>query len=163
MKTGLTKFGQWQKANRMIDNLERDIEFASKQYLMQVGIKGRDTAVEHIQKQDLNWKPLTSRYKAYKEKKKLSNKILISDSTYWQNITTFTEKDKAYIGVKRDVKDKDGNQIANIAKVLEYGSVSRNIPARPLWSPVMMEMKKWIRENKFVLFLAKYINKKYGI
>ena len=158
----MTLFG-FREASRMINNLAHDIEIIQMEGMRQIGLEAEKTAVEYLQKQDLGCKPLSERYKALKKRKGLSEKTLIATSTYFQSITSWTTKQAIYVGVKRNVKNKDGEEVANIAKVHEYGSVKRNIPARPLWKPTLVEMQgRLAKRTPFVTAMFKYVKRKYG-
>lgn len=82
-----------------------------------------------------------------------SNKTLIRTSTYMQSITSWAFGNTAYTGVKKTAVHKEPGQkdviLADIAMVHEYGSIARNIPARPLWGPVDKEIKAWVAETNY--------------
>jgi hypothetical protein len=63
----------------------------------------------------------------------------------------------ALIGVKRSVMAKDGTtELANIAAIHEFGAMSVNIRARPLWRPSLDEGMIWqvAYNNPAEIFLA---------
>jgi hypothetical protein len=68
-------------------------------------------------------------------------------SSYFQGITAWVEGNTALAGIKRGTSHPDGGFIDVIAKVHEFGSVARNIPARPLWQPTFAETMKWTVKN----------------
>lgn len=172
----MQKFG-FDVVNNAINNLSRDIQKINLIEMQRIGLQAEKKAVMHLRNQDLNWKPLSERYKKRKtgersrtrkdggqgkRLKKLSDKILIATSSYLQAITSWATKDVAYVGVKRGVKNADGQEIGNIAKIHEYGSIARNIPARPLWKPVYDEMQKEIRNRpSFGARFVEYFKNKY--
>ena len=103
------------------------------------GLKAERIAKLHISKQDLNWRALKPKYKASKIMAKLSQNILVATSSYFGSITSYVEDETAYAGVKKEAKNKEGDVLADIAKVHEYGSETMQIPARPLWKPTFEE------------------------
>ena len=96
--------------------------------------------------QDLGWVALQPETMAAKLRKGYSNNILVASSDYFQAITSFAPKgtDVVYAGIKKSAKNSEGSDIADIAKVHEYGSLTGNIPARPLWGPTLKEVLKWL-------------------
>lgn len=166
-----TKTGDWAKASKVFKDLERKGKVAARKTLMQVGLKGEQIVVDHLQKQDLGWQALSPRYRLEKmkttskkvrktkkglddkryKKGNVSEKILIRTSTYFSSITTFTKDSIAYVGVPKGkvYESAEGKriEIANIAAVHEFGSAARNIPARPLFKPSREELKRWCSNN----------------
>lgn len=162
---GFRKFGFGAVGN-MINNLRNDIENIQHEELRQLGLKAEQKAVLHLRNQDLNWQRLSDVYlrrKNNKKGKRLSEKTLIATGSYLQSITSWATKDAVFVGVKRNVKNNEGEDIANIAMIHEYGSTARNIPARPLWGPVMNEMQGdgALRINLTTAFL-RYFKRKYN-
>lgn len=157
------KFGNWNLAGRFINNLKSDIEESNRVTLQRISIKARDTAVKHLRNQDLGWVSLAPETRRRKQNKGLSEKTLIATSSYFQSITAFSTSTHAYAGVKKTAKNKDGEIIADIAKVHEYGSKTRNIPARPLWRPTYKETVRYIRSSG--IFAKAFLDrrkKRYG-
>ena len=136
----------------LTSNLSGGIKKSLEKSLKQVGLKGEQIAIKHLQAQDLGWKPLSAAYKKRKEKQGHSNKILIRTGTLMQNIKSeVVSKHEVFVGVNRQAKDAEGNSIADIATIMEYGSVAMNIPARPLWKPTHDELLEWIKQENIFL------------
>lgn len=158
----MRRVGQWDVANALTSNLKRDLKRARDISLKRFVLIGEKIVLGHMAKQDLNWEPLSDKYKSWKEKKGYSNKILIRTSTYFQAITGWVNDGTALIGVKRNVQNEEGEEIANIAKIHEYGSDARNIQARPLWGPSWKEARtEWFKadtpiQTYFRLFTSQY-------
>lgn len=140
--------GDWKAVEALVNSLKAEIVEANNQALAQAALKGEGIAKEHISKQDLNWTPLKAATVSAKVKKGQSENILVATSTYFQSITSWHTKGKAYVGIKKQVVEEDGALVADIARTLEYGSVTRNIPERPLWQPTMKEVIKWMQDGK---------------
>lgn len=151
--SGMKKVGNWKGVNNVISTLANDLDDSCRKSAMQFGLIAEGIAKEHISKQDLPWPALSEDYVEDKKDAGLSENILVSTSTYFQSITSWAEKQKGYIGfagVKKRVLNKDGEEVADIAKTHEYGTsiAGRNknvtIPARPLWQPTIQEaFTKW--------------------
>ena len=148
--------GKWNLVNAITKNLEKVGNEAMKEGLMKVGLFAEGKAKSHISKQDLNWKPLNQDYKRRKERDGFSTNTLVKTSAYFQAITSYVQGKNAYIGVKKVARDKEGNEIANIAAVHEFGSSKQGIPARPLWQPTIKETATWMGDN----YMGKLILKK---
>lgn len=155
----ISMIGDWDRVRRIAQNINNDMEDAASKSLKQIGLVAEKISKQHISRQDLKWEPLKSSYKKRKRKQGYSTKTLVRTSTYFQAITSFTTGNSAHAGVKRSAKSKEGEELANIARVHEFGSPSRNIPARPLWRPTFQETKQWISEKKpFLTELMKKSN-----
>jgi hypothetical protein len=114
-----------------------------------VGQKLKAASQGHIQNQDLGWDALNESYLKWKIKEGYSNNIYIMTSSYIQAITYQYSPTyyTLFVGVLRtSTHPLTGDSIANIAEILEYGSVSgdRVIPPRPLWTPTLEENKRSI-------------------
>lgn len=151
---GVQKFGDWDLVTNLAKNMSADTLRANKISLAQIAARAEASAVKHIRDQDLKWAPLDPKYMERKKKKGFSTKTMIRTSSYMQAVTSKVNDQgtQSFAGVTRKAKNKEGEQIADIAKTMEYGSVVQGIPARPLWKPVFSEMKKYLAQSK--LFAA---------
>lgn len=139
----IEKIGDWSKMHIIANNLQNNMHKAHVTCLKRWGLMAEKIAVTHINKQDLTWTPLNADYLKWKVKKGYSDNILVMTSTYFQSITSIVKGNTAYAGVKKQVKDKHGNIVADIARTHEFGSRSGNIPKRPLWVPTFKETMLW--------------------
>ncbi len=113
-----------------------------------LALKGEALAKQHIQGQDLGWVALSPKTVAAKARAGYSNLIYVATSTYFQSITSWNDGTTAYIGTRRGTVTDKGGDLGIVAATLEFGSPSRNIPARPLWQPVGKELEEWCpKEN----------------
>jgi len=142
------KFGDWDIAVSTSSEMSATIDRSLRGTLRFVALKAERMAVKFVEDQSLQWEPLSRQYMDRKAREGLSNKILIATSTYFQSITSKAEGFVAVAGVFKQVKTKDGESVANIAQVLEFGSIARNIPPRPLWTIVFKEMHKWLKDSQ---------------
>jgi len=158
MASGMKKTGNWLKVNRIVVNLANDINSGTRKALTDTGLKAEKIAVKHIKNQDLEWEALDKDYKKRKDNKatenlkpskknkEVSTKTLIATSDYFNSITSYRDGDTAFAGVKKDVENKDGTKITDIAAVHEFGT--DNIPKRELWKPTFEETLKWMIDTK---------------
>lgn len=137
------KTGDWAKVKYLVANIGREMQNARTICLMRWGLKAEGLAKTHISTQDLGWAPLKPATIANKIRQGYSENILVETSTYFQSITSWADTNTVYAGVRREVRYKDGEVIADIAKIHEYGSHSGDIPARPLWEPTFEETMQW--------------------
>jgi hypothetical protein len=118
------------------DNMKALTEHAHKRIL------------EHIDKQDLGWKPLKENYKNRKIRIGHDERIWVATGLLKDSIEVMqlTDENLWFVGIPSGKKypDKDV-EIALVASVLEYGSPSRNIPPRPLFRTTRIEIRREIK------------------
>lgn len=137
------KTGDWNKALRTMKNLRSVIERIRRDALQALGEKGMEIVIGHLMAQDLNWEPLSDEYKQQKAARGDSTDMLIASRSYVDSIATGGDDSSVWIGVPEGARNEAGEELALIAAVHEYGSMSRNIPDRPLWSPALQELLDW--------------------
>ncbi len=133
--------GDWDKIIKSLDGAGHMVMEGARLGLHQGALLLEKAIVGHLQNQDLGWQALNAAYKAWKERKKLSNQIGIATATMMNSITTVVMKDgdEIFVGANRQKKRADGEDPVLIAEVFEYGSVKRNIIARPLMRPSFVQ------------------------
>lgn len=137
----MQKVGDWKKVEMLIGNLAKEMENARQVSLKRWALKAEALAKQHMSKQDLGWTALAPKTLAAKVRKKQSTLILIATSDYFQAITSWVKDNIAYAGVKKEAKNEDGDLVADIARIHEFGA--GNTPARPLWTPAFEETLAW--------------------
>ena len=163
-KGTFVRFGDWNKALALSKSMPEAIDHSLKQTMAKVTVKAERMAVKFMSDQSLKWPPLSKQYMNKKAREKLSNKILIATSTYFQSITSKVEGYNGLTGVFKQVKTKDGQNVADIAKIHEYGSIMRNIPPRRLWSVVFKDMNSWLKSsNIFSVEAMNEIRRRGGV
>lgn len=143
----LEKTGDWDKVTKLIENLQEEMIKSQMIALKRWGLLAEGLAVRHISRQDLGWVPLKASTLTGKIRSGYSEDILVRTSTYFQSITSYVKDEVVYAGVRKTAKGSDGEVIADIAAVHEFGSQSANIPARPLWQPTFEETVKRITKD----------------
>jgi len=166
----IEKVGRWDVAGLFTRNLKKDIPEELKVVSRQIGLEAEALVKKYIVSQQgfsdskYKWSKLSDAYVAYKKRKKLSNKTLIATSSMVQSITSVAMYPKVFIGVKRGTKNKDGDDLTNIAATMEFGSEKRNIPERPFLRPINDLMKQKIeKENLVGKRIMEFLKKKYSI
>jgi hypothetical protein len=162
---GLRKTGDWDKVAFLVKNLDREMRATAVMTLKRWALKTESIAKDHMSKQDLNWEELDPKTVARKVRKGYSENILIETSTYFQTITSWVDEGAlvGYAGVKKKALSEDGEELADIAELHEFGSKSGHIPARPLWSPSMAESRKWYAASKIPETIMKQRIRKYMV
>ena len=158
--------GDWNKVQRLLGRLASRIKAEMSKTTAESLQLIEKTAVSHIDKQDLPWRPLSRAYAIYKKRtrsgkwrrkrlkggktnpRSLSEKILVATGTYRQAITSYqTGIYSGEVGVSRHERYDDGGKVVNIGTVHEMGTRDRRIPARPLWDPTAKEIEEEITKN----------------
>lgn len=144
--------GPWKEIARGLKGADDAIRAGIKKATAKNAYMLEAALVLHLQNQDLKWPALNPLYKKWKERKKLSNQMLIATSTLMNSITTqfFDNGMGAFVGVLRQTagKKRPGQSKAVkpvlLAAVHEFGI---GVPARPLFAPTYAEKAKEIEEN----------------
>lgn len=192
MAKSVRKVGDWDKARKLVNNLDIDIKQSQKVVLRKVGALAERFMVKWIQRQPGIWPGLNKKYLSQKVEDGYSKLMLRRTGTMINNITSEEKYPQVFVGLKRGLKyhegirqDKNGvyrntkgqyvtkkaageaaaeKEVANIAWIMEFGSEKRNIPARPFLRPTLRYMIwKISRENLFGKYLLEHLRKKYGI
>lgn len=161
MSGEMRKVGDWAKVGAVIANLGMEMERARSLSLKRWGLKAEGLAKKHMSSQDLGWTALKAATISAKIRKGQSENILIATSDYFQAITSWADKERAYAGVKKQITNAEGEVIADIAAIHEFGYEAGGIPARPLWQPVYEETMKWFlaSDSTPIRIFAKNIQK----
>lgn len=167
---GLKKVGRWDLAGMFTRNIGREIAEELDVSLKQIGAEGEGLMKKYIRGQmgfsnpNHKWEKLSDAYLAYKKRKGLSDKTLMSSTSMVQSITSQAAYPRVFIGIKRGVKNKEGDDLVNIAATMEYGSKKRSIPARPFIQPVNdFLMMKITSGNLLGKRIIEHLKKKYGL
>lgn len=158
------RVGDWTKAGLLIRNLKPDIKKANTLALMQVGLKAESLMVKFIQRQPGTWPSLNEQYLERKTAEGKSNQMLIATSSMISAITSSVKYPNVFVGVKRNKVSKDGENIANIAAVMAFGTRDETIPARDFLTPPMKQVLRAINQERlFARILMQLLKRKYGI
>lgn len=138
--------GDWARLKQVLHEASPKLKSESRRTIGRQLKKIEAKVLSHIDKQDLDWAPLSSAYEKSKARKKLSPDILRASNQMYSNITTHQEDNfSGAVGVKRGVKSKDGADITDIALIHEQpDDDGKKIPARKLWKPTYEAMKAGI-------------------
>ena len=148
------RFGQWDKAKQVLGtNLGAKLARA----LRQATVKNAVLLVREIKKGIRSQAPGGQPFVKLAEstiKKKGSSKALIDTGFLLASITQLILGDKAFVGLLRGTRNKEGDEIVNIGAVMEFGATIQHpngavivIPPRPFLHPVMEQYRDQIIEN----------------
>jgi len=117
--------------------------------------KGELKRVAHEAKRDLKkriadqafkWKPLSPKYKARKERLGLDPRTLIATGKYLKSIRVASRmygNNLSYqLGTRKDTHGPSGLPYIELARLMEYGSRKRKLPARPHWRPTIRKYRR---------------------
>jgi hypothetical protein len=135
--------GDWGRIDRTLSGVARNLKSETSRAIGRGLKKVERKVLSHIDEQDLEWQKLSDAYAERKKDKGLSPDILRASNAMYQSITT--DQPNAWegmVGVKRGVKDANGEEVTDIALIHEQleddGTI---IPARKLWAPTFEEVK----------------------
>jgi hypothetical protein len=141
----IKKFGDWDKVESLVRNLDTMLKNANHQALQKITKEAEKRVKDHIDNQDLSWEPLSASYQNNKVRKGLSNSVLIATQDFRNAITRIITSDTGFVGIPKGKRNREGEELEMIAAVHEFGSEKRNIPKRELWQPTSQEVLQWVR------------------
>jgi hypothetical protein len=151
--------GDWAKALHILNDIDKKYEKVRKRALSKVGVYLKGKVMRGIRDQKPGGKPYKKLHKFTKQRKG-SSKAMIDDTDFITSITYKLDGDILFVGVLKQAVDGEGNVLADIAAVHEFGTEievttkMRNylhaiglhlkaetthikIPARPTFGPVL--------------------------
>jgi phage gpG-like protein len=146
--------GQWAKAKQVLGtNLGARLAKA----LRQATIKNAMLLVREIKKgikaQAPGGKPFVKLAEST-IRRKGSSKALIDTGFLLASITQLILGDRAFVGLLRGTRNKEGDEIVNIGAVMEFGATIQHpngavivIPARPFLHPEMEQYRDQVVKN----------------
>jgi len=141
----LNKTGNWSVVKMLIKALAPELKRSRDIAVARMAMKAERISKEHISNQDLNWPPLAPSTIAKKQRADRSTLTLVETSEYFNAITSYVKSGVGYSGVRRSIAYNNGQEIAYIAKIHEYGTST--IPKRELWKPTFDETLLWGKKN----------------
>ena len=151
---GVERFGDWDKARARLGNqlgvrLAKAIQEATRKNALML----RREIVKGIRSQSPGGKPFIELAPST-IKRKGSSKALIDTGFLINKITERLMGDKAFIGLLRGSTNQDGEDLANIGAIMEFGATIEQpngvvvvIPARPFLHPVLVNKGDEIIQN----------------
>ena len=151
------RIGDWRRASQLIlagGGLARKIEVA----LLVAHRKNALFLVAEIKKgirsQSPGGKPFARLADSTIKKKKGSTKALIDDGFLINSVTHLLKGDVAFVGLLKTATNRDGDSLANIGAIMEFGATINMpnggiiiIPPRPFIHPVMQFYRVKVKKN----------------
>jgi len=139
---------QLAKLNKSLQNLDGLTKIIARAYLNKLKY--------NIRNQTYKFSPLSQIYLNYKIRKSYYTGFFLRTGYYYNSLSLFKIEGGYKIGFNDYLQIYDNpDQLSQIAYVLEYGSVIKNIKARPLWRNTLNDFQQQINSGK--LNLAKEI------
>lgn len=165
-------FGDWQKTKNLLSTIDATVLLGYKAGQLSAANKLKKAIRRNIRDNggSLGWEPLSVRYQEYKAELGFDpSRMLYMTGAYYWNITVWNNGINYYVGLKKGVNSRNyftgGNiTLGQIANILEYGSDSRSIPARPLWHPTFRQIGGATRIKGIVMWhIRNQIQMNYGL
>lgn len=165
-RTRVEFMGNWEKVSRIFNQLPKDLQESTYKAILQYTTKYRHQVKKAILNNgpsNTRWEPFSPRYEKFKSthgtmgfpafyrfKGNLIKAIILQ--TDGRKVVRVTVNKNA-----RVTNPKSGLTASQLMNILEHGSVTRNIAARPLFGPVWSDMggNKALAE-----FVSKRLSKK---
>lgn len=140
-------FGQWDETIRILNKLSPTVKECSLIAQMKICQDICKRVKNHLKNQDLNWEPLSEKYREAKTNAGLGGETLIAYGQYYNNIEAWQKGNQhlAFVGVKKGIYTRrlSGKRsrldVATIAAIHEFSNGIK-LPRRPLWNPTIREM-----------------------
>lgn len=134
-KEGVSLFGAWEKAHKIVDSMQERWELASRRAMMQEAHFLRSKVVEGIRDQAPGGKafqPLSPLTLAMRKGLGFKGtKALIVRGDLRNQVVVKANGDGAFVGVLRQARGRDGRPLVNIMELNEYGAGPFVVPITP--------------------------------
>jgi hypothetical protein len=165
IKAKVTWSGDWAKADKLAAAFPAVMKNSIRFSLLGLGKKMRSIVIGHLKNQDLPWRRLKKKYKMKKLIDGFDTRIWMRTKTVRNAIITQYKKNSVTVTVDKVPMPitNGGKKISalKVAKINEYGSAARNIPARPLFAPSIKEALAWHAKNNLPEMIFMKAIKKY--
>jgi len=150
----VSRFGDWEKAKQVLGS---NLGARLAQALRQATVKNAMLLVREIKKgitsQAPGGVPFVQLAQSTIERKG-SSKALIDTGFLLASVTQLILGDRAFVGLLRGARNKEGDEMANIGAIMEYGATINHpngaviiLPPRPFLHPVMEQYRGEIVKN----------------
>ncbi|MEN6533378.1 MAG: hypothetical protein ABFD89_06925 [Bryobacteraceae bacterium] len=150
----ISRFGDWEKAKRLLTNgFNQRLALA----IRKATIKNALLLVREIKRGIRSQAPGGQQFAPLAQvtiDRKGSSKALIDTGFLVNSITQKIMSDRAFVGLLRTRISKDGESVANIGAMMEYGATINHprgavivIPPRPFLHPTMLKYRDEVMET----------------
>ncbi len=148
--------GDWARVTSLLGDVDDIIRVGSKRGKLAAAKKLQKIVKKHIRTSggSLGWAPLSTKTIERKDSMGYDGgRILYSSGSYYRSIKVWSKGSKVYVGVRANSRNPYSKRtIGQIARILEYGSMARGIPARPLWLPSFKELGRNKTVKRLILW-----------
>lgn len=135
--------GDWDKVESLLANLDKTVLIGAKAGQISASNKLIAIIKKNIRENgsSIGWEPVSDKYRKKKEARGYDpDNLLVMTGLYYRSISNWSTGLNHYVGIKKGVRHpkKNGKKaltLSQIAMILEHGSITQNIKARPLWRP----------------------------
>lgn len=163
-------FGDWERTEYMLKNIELAISLGNKAALLSASNKIKRIVRRNIRENggSIGWPPVSENYAEFKSSLGYDpNNLYHLTGIYYRNITIWSNAGVYYVGLKNHTRNTfTGGRITliQIAKILEAGSFVRNIQPRPLWKPSFRQFGGTLRLKGLIIWhIRNQIRLKAGV
>lgn len=144
MPTGMFVIGTLAPLGAALKRVDKVVATTAKE----AAFKLEAIIVQHIQDQDLPWKALDDAYKKRKKREGFSELIWVRTGTALETVRVFEIDSQSYfVGWVRGTESADGEDMVNIAAVMEFGPDDDPGRARPVVEPSVEELAEWFEKR----------------
>ncbi|MBM4042409.1 MAG: hypothetical protein FJ290_28285 [Planctomycetes bacterium] len=150
----VSRFGDWEKAKQVLGS---NLGARLAQALRQATVKNAMLLVREIKKGITSQAPggvPFARLAQSTIERKGSSKALIDTGFLLASVTQLILGDRAFVGLLRGTRNKEGDEMANIGAIMEFGATINHpngaviiLPPRPFLHPVMEQYRGEIVKN----------------
>jgi len=150
----VSRFGDWEKAKQVLGT---NLGARLAQALRQATVKNAMLLVREIKKGITSQAPGGVPFARLAEstiERKGSSKALIDTGFLLASVTQLILGDRAFVGLLRGTRNKEGDEMANIGAIMEFGATIHHpngaviiLPPRPFLHPVMEQHRDMIMRN----------------
>ena len=150
----VSRFGDWEKAKQVLGT---NLGARLAQALRQATVKNAMLLVREIKKGITSQAPGGVPFVRLAQstiERKGSSKALIDTGFLLASVTQLVLGDRAFVGLLRGTRNKEGDEMANIGAIMEFGATINHpngaviiLPPRPFLHPVMEQYRGEIVKN----------------
>lgn len=146
--------GDWFKLNMLLNSFGPEIMIIARASQRKFAEKYRDRVKTNMRTggRRFGYKPVSSRYSSYKQKKGGGSTTFIWSKTLHDSVSVLDSSgNRVSVGIPKGIRrpfypgeSKRSNQltVSEYANILEHGAYSRGVPARPIFSDTFREDMK---------------------
>ena len=163
-------FGDWDKVQKLLDGIDLTIRIGTTMGQVSAANKLKAVIRKNIRENggSIGWPPVSRRYAMKKRSMGYDpNNLLVLTGLYYRSINIWSNGNTYYVGLKARTRNmRTGGKItlAEIATILEHGSVVKKIKARPLWKPSFKQFGGTARIKYLIIWhIRNQIRVRHGV